>query len=278
MKVIVLILFLASFFVGCDSNNNSSKKLDDDSIPQTTDETIVNSQNISFKTLGRDIKGITICHGYICKDTDITGVAVFETGGQFDLYLGTTMLKQIYTTDEYNYLSPYTIFDNNDSTAKWLERYFVATATTQSITSNVIDLNQTLFLDSVNFDTLIQNNVINNQLNYEVLNKKITVDADANIVMRGESIYDILMISKTNYIVLESVNRFINNASFTDVLVNNTQLLKPNEHTLQVGIEDDSVIIKFENFITHEQYKAYLLDANETHLITEFDTFMLQVL
>jgi len=263
--------------VGCDSNNDGSKKLDVNSTSQTADERI-NEQNINFKTIGRNIQGITICLGDICKETDMSGIAIFEMGGQFDLYLGETMLRQIYTTDEYNYLSPYTIFDNNDSTAKWLERYFIATATTQSITSNVINLDQTLFLNSIDFETLIQNNVINNQLNYEVLNNRITVDADANIVMRDENIYDILMISKINYIVLERVNRFIDNTAVTDVLLNNTQLLKPNEYILEINIEDDSAIIKFENLITDEQYKAYLLDVNETHLITELDTFILSVL
>lgn len=277
MKIVISILFLTFIFVGCDSNNDGSKKLDVNSTSQTADERI-NEQNINFKTIGRNIQGITICLGDICKETDMSGIAIFEMGGQFDLYLGETMLRQIYTTDEYNYLSPYTIFDNNDSTAKWLERYFIATATTQSITSNVINLDQTLFLNSIDFETLIQNNVINNQLNYEVLNNRITVDADANIVMRDENIYDILMISKINYIVLERVNRFIDNTAVTDVLLNNTQLLKPNEYILEINIEDDSAIIKFENLITDEQYKAYLLDVNETHLITELDTFILSVL
>jgi len=274
LKYLLLSTVIVLLCVGCSSDKN-----DDEEVLK------VNS-SVLIQTAGIKIEGLTICLEDTCKTTDKEGAVKFKKNGTYTFRLNNLHLASLDINTSKVLITPYILFDTNDTMAQWFELCLHAFDKKNNFDTYSVTLTDSTYIPLFDdFQMFIKNNKINNNLSYTVNEHTTAIDSYANIVIRDEVVRNIPLISSSTYKQLEELLLFILAAeskeiqqlstgkkfSFTTKSLN-TFLLGEN-YEVKAQVEDDEIILLIYNNVTEITKKAHVIDLNNTTLVTNIEIY-----
>lgn len=213
-KLISTILLI--FILGCDD------PIEEEPQPNNEEE-VIPILPVQIQVVGSLIEGMIVCDSNnSCKQTDSNGMVAFDKFDNYCFKINDINLSILNIDNNSTIISPYTLFDNNETLAKSFLLLLHAFDKGSDISDEKVALTFSSYIPiAKDIPTFIREHRQDDDIVYSVNDHNITIDTEDNSIDRDNVDFTIDVPIKAAYSKLDKVSNFITLANDKNVTLGN---------------------------------------------------------